>query len=89
MTLQPMLILDTFTIKGRGLVICGYPAAEPLQGGAVTAPDGRRWTVAACERRLTLWRPGEEVGILLAGSAEPLPVVGETVMVETVEASQR
>jgi hypothetical protein len=88
MTTQPLLILDTFTIKGRGLVITGYPAAEPLVGGAVTAPDGRRWTVAGVERFLgRAWRPEDGAGILLArGGSEPLPVKGETVMVETVAA---
>lgn len=86
MTATPMLIVDTFTIRGRGLVIAGYPAAEPLQGGAVTAPDGRRWTVAGVERFLgRAWRPEDGAGILLArGGSEPLPSVGETVMVETV-----
>lgn len=88
MTTQPMLILDTFTIKGRGLVITGYPAAEPLVGGAVTASDGRRWTVAGVERFLgRAWRPEDGAGILLArGGSEPLPSKGETVMVETVAA---
>lgn len=87
---QPMLITDTFTIKGRGIVIAGYPAAEPLRGGAVSAPDGRRWVVAGVERFLGRpWRPGDGAGILLArGGSEPLPVKGETVTVEAVEPSQ-
>lgn len=84
--MTPMLILDTFQIKGRGLVIVGYPAAEPAQGAVVTAPDGRRWTIAGVERFLgRRWRSEDGAGILLArGGAEPLPAVGETVMVETV-----
>ena len=90
MTAQPMLILDTFTIKGRGLVIVGYPQREVHRGERVTLPDGRAWTVAGVERRgMRVWRPEDGEAVLLAGPVLPLPVVGETVTIEAVEASQR
>lgn len=72
-----MRVIDTFTLKDRGPVVCVESDGPcPIRGSQLRrVADGQLWTVAGVERFAihlgTLGKRGENIGILLSGSQPP------------------
>lgn len=74
--MMTLRIADTFTIKGRGVVVCCVSDGSHIVRGTTLrrVPDGQLWAVAAVETYLTYQvepRLGDKLGILLSGSTPP------------------